>query len=370
VRILYLTCIPSPYKVEFLNELSKYCDLTAIFERKAASDRSKQWKCCDTIKFRQIYLNGVNYSNDSTFSIGAVNHLKKNSYDVIVFGVYHTMTAMITMQYLINSKKNYILSSDGGFKKNDTPIMRIIKRHFIRNASWYLSPGGKTDEYLAYYGASLNDIYRYPFTSLKAEEICQFDYSFDRIKEYRNDLGYNEKKIIVSVGQIIYRKGYDILIEAANKIPREIGIYIAGGSPTPELEQKIKLYDLKNIHFVGFKTKAELKKLYCAADAFVLPTREDIWGLVVIEALSNGLPVITTTKCNSGLELVTDGDNGFLVPVENADLLANRILKILEMDRQTLYYNSIESVKNYHYAEMAYAHEELFKKICEEKQCK
>ncbi len=366
MRVLYLTCIPSPYKVEFLNELSKRCDLTVIFERKVASDRSKQWKSDDIIRFNHIYLNGINYSNDSSFSTGAIKHLKKNHYDVIVFGVYHTMTAMITMQYLIRTKKNFILSSDGGFKRKDNPIMYSLKKHFIGNARWYLSPGGKTDEYLSYYGANLKNILRYPFTSLTTGDFGQRDYSYDEALRNRKRLGIKEEKIIFSVGQIIYRKGYDILIDAANKMSKDIGIYIAGGFPTSELENKIAAYNIKNIHFIGFKTKKELKDLYYLSDAFVLPTREDIWGLVVIEALSNGLPVITTTMCNSGLELIRNGENGFLIPVEDSNALASCIKKILEMDRGLLYHNSIESVHDYNYEKMAYTHEALFQKICEE----
>ena len=58
--------------------------------------------------------------------------------------------------------------------------------------------------------------------------------------------------------------------------------------------------DLTNVHFVGFKTKEQLEDYYRAADLFVLPTREDIWGLVVAEAMAYGLGVITTNRCNAG----------------------------------------------------------------------
>lgn len=57
-----------------------------------------------------------------------------------------------------------------------------------------------------------------------------------------------------------------------------------------------------------------------AADIFVHPTREDIWGLVVNEAMAKGLPVITTDRCVAGLELIKNESVGRIVPVENIDL--------------------------------------------------
>ena len=63
---------------------------------------------------------------------------------------------------------------------------------------------------------------------------------------------------------------------------------------------------------------------------FVLPTREDVWGLVVGEAMAKGLPVITTNKCLAGLEMIRDGENGFVVAVENVQELADKILFLYE----------------------------------------
>ena len=74
---------------------------------------------------------------------------------------------------------------------------------------------------------------------------------------------------------------------------------------------------LKNINFLEFEKKEVLYKYYKAADLFILPTREDIWGLVINEAMAHGLPVITTKKCVAGMELVIKGVNGEIVEVED-----------------------------------------------------
>ena len=69
---------------------------------------------------------------------------------------------------------------------------------------------------------------------------------------------------------------------------------------------------LDNWHFVGFKTKDQLSLWYLAADIFAMPTREDIWGLVINEAISVGLPVVSSNRCIAALEIVHPGINGFV----------------------------------------------------------
>ena len=81
-----------------------------------------------------------------------------------------------------------------------------------------------------------------------------------------------------------------------------------------------KGYDNPQIKYCGFKTKEELADYYKAADLLLLPTRKDIWGLVVNEALSFGVPVITTKNCGAGLELIKDGVNGYIIDYNSTNL--------------------------------------------------
>ena len=62
----------------------------------------------------------------------------------------------------------------------------------------------------------------------------------------------------------------------------------------------IRKFKCKNVYFIEFKKSEELNEYYKAADIFVHPTREDIWGLVVNEAMAKGLPVVTTNNVLQG----------------------------------------------------------------------
>lgn len=116
---------------------------------------------------------------------------------------------------------------------------------------------------------------------------------------------------------------------------------------------------------MGFKKKEELVKYYKASDLFVLPTREDVWGLVINEAMARGLPVITTDKCVAGLELISDYENGFIVPVERADILAERIEDVMSDERLAtrMAEASLEKIRPYNIENMASQHFNILRKI-------
>ena len=73
-----------------------------------------------------------------------------------------------------------------------------------------------------------------------------------------------------------------------------------------------------------FMRKDQLKEYFLISDLFILPTKEDIWGLVMNEAMGYGLPVITTDKCIAGVELITDEINGYIVPINYVEELSNK----------------------------------------------
>ena len=166
--------------------------------------------------------------------------------------------------------------------------------------------------------------------------------------------------MILAIGQMIHRKGFDVLLKAAKDLAPEIGIYFVGGEAKAEYLQLKEELGLTNVHFLGFQKKERLAKFYKAADLFVLPTREDIWGLVINEAMACGLPVITTDKCVAGLELVKDGKNGYIVPVDDRDALVRRINGLLAEDYRKMGENALETIRPYTIENMVKAHVEIF----------
>ena len=166
-------------------------------------------------------------------------------------------------------------------------------------------------------------------------------------------------QILISVGQIIPRKGHDLLLRAAAGLPCHL--YIIGGEATADLQALMDELGMDKVHFIPFVDKMTLQRYYQAADVLVLATRFDIWGLVINEAMAQGLPVITTRQCVAGVELVEEGRNGFLVDAENVAELAERIRTLLscpDLQRQ-FGERSYRKMMDYTIEKMAQRHFEI-----------
>lgn len=356
LKVLYLVNIPSPYRVSYFNELGKLCDLTVLFERRSSDEREESWHDFNFENFQGVFLEGIKFRKNQAISLGFVQYIKKNNYDHIIVGGYATPTGALLINYLKFKKIPFILNIDGGMiNEKESDLKKSIKKYFISSASAWLSPGEVGSKYLEHYGANRNKIFSYPFTTLKEVDLLNEIVDKDEKRELRKQIGLEGNRIILTVGQFIHRKGFDILINACSQIPSDTSIYFVGGIPTSEYLELKDALQLKNIHFLGFKSKDEILSFYRAADIFVLPTREDIWGLVINEAMANGLPVVTTDRCVAGLELVKDYDNGFIVPVESVDELSLRINEIINNDELMIKMaeSSLQKAKKYTVENMA-----------------
>lgn len=362
MKILYLTNIPSPYRVAFFNELGKKCDLTVIFEKNSSTERDDSWKEYYFDHFNGIILKGISIRTDAAICPGVVRYLKKEKFDHVVVTNLSSPTGLMAIAWLKMSHIPYCIEGDGAFAVKGKGLKERIKTWGISAAVTCFSTSKAHDEYYTTYGAKPAVIVRYPFTSLYAKDVLTQPLSTTQKEDAKRKLHIREKKMILSVGAYIHRKGYDLLMQAMADLPSEWGVYLVGGEPTEEyLELKGSL-GLEQVHFVPFQTGDDLRNYFEAADAFVLPTREDIWGLVINEALANGLPVVTTDKCIAGMELVRDNYNGFIVKHDNVQDLREGIIRLMNAEEHWEEYgnHALEVMRGYTIEKMAEVHIEYW----------
>ena len=357
MRVLFLTNIPVPYRIDFYNQLGKKCDLTVVFEAKRVEGINFDWNDDKIENFKAIFLSDGNI-NEGIVNKDIFKYIDKKKYDVIVATNYSYRTEMAGIIYMKLKRIPYLMETDGGIiKYGESTLKRLYKKFLVSGAKYYFSPSKMSDEYLAYYGAKRDRIRRYSFSSMKNSDVLDRVISYDEKLLIRSDLKIPYKKVLLAVGQFIHRKGFDILLKACRNIDDNIGVYIVGGQPTKEYINMKEEYGLNNVHFVGFKNKIELAQYFKMADVFVLPTREDIWGLVINEAMAYGLPIITTDNCVAGLELVDD-TNGAIVPVEDAKALSD-VINNKNFDGCGMV--SLEKIKNHTIECMVEEHLKIFK---------
>ncbi|MGM9549265.1 MAG: glycosyltransferase family 4 protein [Faecousia sp.] len=361
-RVLFLTNYASPYRVHFYDELAKCMDVTVLYTDRVEEqkNRSAEWFVQGGGAYRPVQLTRCAARFlDENLCLDVIGWLKK-PYDAIVVCGYSSPTAILAMTWLRMKKIPFYMEVDGGLIRQEGKAKFLFKKTLVRMADRWLSSGRYTTEFLVHYGAEERYTYRYPFSSVYERDILPAAPTAGEKQALKDSLGIPEKKMVLAIGQFIPRKGFDVLMHAACSLDEDTGIYIVGGEPTEEYLKLREKLGLKNVRFVGFQKKEALARYYRAADLFVLPTREDIWGLVINEAMAYGLPVITTDRCVAGLELVEEGVNGSIVPIEDPDALAVKMREILASDLERMGASSLEKIRPYTIENMARTHVAIF----------
>ena len=361
-RVLFLTNYPSPYRVQFYDELGKHMDVTVLFSDRieAKKHRSASWFIKGEGNFRVVQLTKRLFTLKGRDLCWDVTKWLKDDYDAIVVCGYSTPTILLAMASMKQKKIPFYMEMDGGLIRQDSGFKLWLKRTLIGCADGWISSGRYTTDYLVHYGAKRERVFHYPFSSLRESDLLSAPVTPEEKLQLRRELGLGEQKLILTIGQFIHRKGYDILLKAAAQTHGDAVICFVGGEPTEEYLQLQKDLGLTNVRFLGFMKKDELVRYYKAADLFVLPTREDIWGLVINEAMAYGLPVITTDRCVAGLELVEEGVNGAIVPVKDVAALAQKMDELLCADTAAMGAASLEKVREYTIEGMVRAHKDIF----------
>lgn len=144
-----------------------------------------------------------------------------------------------------------------------------------------------------------------------------------------------QNKNFISVGRLSKEKGYADLIRIFAEIVKkdnEAKLRIVGdGDERESLEKEVKQLRLsKNVELCGAKGKEELNKLYFDSSIYLMASYTESFGLVLIEAQSYGIPIVVFDSAQGAKEIVTDGENGFLISERNEEAFAQKSIELLE----------------------------------------
>lgn len=139
--------------------------------------------------------------------------------------------------------------------------------------------------------------------------------------------------VVLFVGDDFERKGLDRAIKAVGRLRRDAELLVVGGGKSSPFEALARaLPPGRRVRFLGRVTNSELPDIYSAADATVLPSRQDSWGHPVLESLAAGRPVLVS-EFTGAHEVVTHGLDGFVLDREGAPEQITQILDGLAADR-------------------------------------
>lgn len=354
MKVTYLTNVPSPYTIDFLNELGKQVDLRVIFERASSSERDASWQDFKFKNFEGKILKGLPIGKDTAFSPQILFRIGRRHKDILIIGNPLTPTGILTILWLKLMRRHYVIISEGGIPGTGKGFKEGLKRLILKNATLYLSGAKLGDDYFKMYGAKSENIVRYPFASFYQADLLSNVPTLEERAQLKKDLRLTQPKMVLFVGRFIPSKGIEVLLKASQGLINVDFVFI-GGKATQTYQELVETLQLKHVYFIPFVAKEVLTHYYQAADLFVLPTFIDTYGLVVNEAMSYGLPVITTNQCVAGVELIEEGVNGYLVPVQAVEPLHEAVKSLLENDalRQTMAEKNLEKIKHHTIESMA-----------------
>lgn len=327
-RIVLITNIPSPYRVDLFDYMQKNLteyEFHVIYTSRSEDNRlwnvnedkmknshvleSKVLKIRGKLDARYIHLPG---------NIGAL--LSKLSPDVVI-GFEYNPAALQSFFWCKMHKVKFVHLTDGTLysERNVGIVQKLSRKIIIPYADASIASSTKAKQKLLAWGAKKESV----FESLLTVDTTPFT---------KAEKAYGGKRILY-VGSMIPRKGVDLLLNALQFVDADYELRIVGNGTAEEMEvlkQQAKALEIENkITWCGFRTGEALVEEYRQAAVFVLPTREDCFGLVLLEALSTRTPIVSSKYADGAYDIVRNGENGFIVDPEDEKTFGEAISSIL-----------------------------------------
>jgi glycosyltransferase involved in cell wall biosynthesis len=338
-RLVLITEIISPYRIPLFNVLAKHesLDLHVIFLAETDPDL-RQWTVYkDEIKFSYQVLPSwrkrVGRYN-WLLNRGVGSALSAFAPDVVLCGGYNYVASWQALLWSRLKQVPFLLWSESNLQdlRRGHAVVEFIKDEFLSRCSGFVVPGCSAREYLRAHKIREELIFVAPnavdneFFATSASEARQNGVM------RRAELGLPERYFLF-VGRLVREKGVFELLSAYAKldhaIREQVGLVLVGdGGERAPLEAFASTISSGSIKFAGFAQREQLSSYYALAEALVLPTYTDPWGLVVNEAMASGLPVIVSNVAGCAADLVVENWNGLLTPPRDESSLAAAMAKI------------------------------------------
>lgn len=348
MKTLILTNIISSNSVYKLNSYTnkhkkELGDVLVAFCSRTESNR--RWRVKEKIKFKYVILKDKKielrgndlftyFYNPEIFKL-----LTRFNPDRIIIGGWDQFAYQISFVWGWFNHKHLTLWS--GSTVNERSWRRTLSlplvKFFIKISTDYIAYGLKAEEYLISLGANpqkisifMNDVNGKFFIN----ESLKWHKKRDSIKK---TLGIKTKFNFIYVGQLIDRKGVLDLVRAFGTFKQnnpDWGLVIAGyGKQENLIKDYVKNNKINNVYFFGNIEQYDLPRIYVACDSLILPSIEEVWGLVVNESLYCGLKVLVSDRCGCVPDLVKPGQNGYVFdPYKPGDLLVemNKVSRMID----------------------------------------
>jgi glycosyltransferase involved in cell wall biosynthesis len=346
-RVALVHNIITPARAPFMEALAAdpRIDLRVLFMARTEAHRA--WRVPDQLGFAHEILPGLHFvlrGGAVTLHLNpsVVPALLRFDPDTIVVGGWDSPTTLLaaTARNLGRPRRLVLWAESNGVGKPESEGWKAIpKRWIARRADVALVPGRMAEDYVRRFARASLRVERFP-NIIDASRFQLPDAQREEARRaVRAALGLAGTTFLF-VGQFIERKGFSELIEGFRRaaLPGPATLLLVGDGLLRSAAVEAARSSPANRRIVvePFRQVEELAGIYASADAFVLPSREDPWPLVVVEAMTAGLPVLASDAVGNAPELIVPGRTGWIFRASDAADLAVWLARAASADLRRL----------------------------------
>lgn len=338
-RVLLVTNIPTPYRIPLYNELNRCLSQHGIRFRVlfgALQYRRRRWEVdMSTCRFAYDVLSSPSFerghdAEKTTFIYrGLFKAVKAYQPDAIIIGGFSFAAVRIWLRSWTHPIAYLIWS--GSIKTTKQPAgIHTLRRLLVRRASGFIAYGTNAKDYFLSLGAPEDKI------KIAINTVDTAFFSTETEKLRRTVASRDDPvKHLLYIGYLTRGKNLLALFEAILRLSKtrdDFVLDIVGdGDDRPRLESFVKENNLDPyVHFHGYRQQQDVPPYFAGSHCFVFPSVYDIWGLVLVEAMAAGLPLISSIHAGATRDLVQEGHTGFSVDFSKTETVLDKINWILD----------------------------------------
>lgn len=345
-RLVIVQNIISNNIVNYLNRYTKEFEsrgyqVTVLFA--ATTESNRRWQLQEKPRFKYEFLKSFKLELKGrdlfTYFINPsiIQNLNQINPDTVLIAGWDIFAYQAAFFWAKFHRRKIILRS--GSTKFESSWRRSLAsplvKYMVSHSDQYIVYGTRARDYLISLGAQKNKI-RIDYNDVNANYFRSQAKKFRPQKQkLKRKFNITTTKNLIYVGQLIHRKGVDLLLDSYQSLKTknpQLGLIIIGyGKLKDQLQEQIKTNHLEDVYFFDFVDQYDLPRYYALADLLVLPSREEVWGLVANEALYSGLKVIVSDACGCAPDIIKPNSKGFIFKTNQVKSLTSKIRQALSL---------------------------------------
>jgi glycosyltransferase involved in cell wall biosynthesis len=342
MRVAILHPIPSPYREKLFEELSSYASIELkVYYCAQQVSGYRDWSF-EIGQYEHECLPGREFGDGFLWNPSIVNRLARDHVELLVVWGWSYPTAQMALLWARLRGIAVLIFSDSVWPARLSRgltgrAVALAKRVLLAQAQAYIAQGTLSRDYLVSLGAAPSRIHMLPVNCIETDRFrVPEEGQATQQNRLKGEVGLRGQHVILYVGRLAPGKGLFELLDAHEKLRQAVPdvdlLLVGGGAERQALETYIAKRGLEGVNLVGARPYGDLPALYQLADCFALPTFSDTWGVVVLEALASGLPVVTTTRCGSAPDLIAGRGTGLVVEPGDVPSLAEAMKRMILLE--------------------------------------